>query len=155
MGTTGVIWRFMHKIPKETWSREKAKTYYYAHPEKNREKRTRYIQNNPEKYMWSVAKQSAKNRNIPFDIEASDIIIPTHCVYLGCELTNIIGEYKGKIPTNASLDRIDSSKGYTKDNIQVISSLANKLKNNASEDTLVAFAIGILKRHKNIDVTLE
>ena len=96
----------MHKIPKETWSREKAKTYYYAHPEKNREKRTKYIQNNPEKYMWSVAKQSAKNRNIPFDIEASDIIIPTHCVYLGCELTNIICEYKCKITTNDSFDII-------------------------------------------------
>lgn len=155
MGITGVIWRFMHKIPKETWSREKAKTYYYAHPEKHRERRTRYIQNNPEKYMWSVAKQSAKIRNIPFDIVASDIIIPKHCIYLGWELTNIIGEYKGKVPTNASLDRIDSSKGYTKDNIQVISSLANKLKNNASEDILVTFAIGILKRHKNIDVSLE
>lgn len=164
MGTIGVIWRFIMRRKRTPINSEEerlerrrlnGRLYNQRHKEQIRAKRTRYIEKNFEKYLWSVAKQSAKAREIPFDIVASDIIIPTHCIYLGRELTNIIGEYKGKVPTNASLDRIDSSKGYTKDNIQVISSLANKLKNNASEDILVAFAIGILKRHKNIDVSLE
>jgi len=39
-----------------------------------------------------------------------------------------------------SLDRIDSRKGYTKDNIQVISNKANILKNDATLSELKMFA---------------
>ena len=126
--------------------------YNERHKEQIRIKRTRYILNNYEKYMWSVAKQSSKKRDIIFEISPDDILIPKFCPYLGYELTQIIGEGNGKVDTNASLDRIDSSKGYILDNIQVISVLANKLKNNATEETLVTFAKGILKHHKNIDI---
>ena len=35
-----------------------------------------------------------------------------------------------------TLDRIDSNKGYIKENIQVISFKANRLKNNATIDEL-------------------
>jgi len=128
--------------------KQDSRKYNKKHPKQIREKRTRYILNNYEKYMWSVAKQSSKKRGIPFNIQPEDIHIPTHCPYIGWEITKIIGEYRGKIPTNASLDRIDSSIGYTKENIQVISSLANKLKNNADEDVLIKFALGVLKVHK-------
>jgi hypothetical protein len=38
--------------------------------------------------------------------------------------------------TSPSIDRVDSSKGYTKDNIQVISHRANNLKNNATLEEL-------------------
>jgi hypothetical protein len=47
--------------------------------------------------------------------------------------TPINFENKNNVPT---LDRIDSTKGYIKENIQVISFKANRLKNNATVDEL-------------------
>lgn len=61
------------------------------------------------------------------------------CPYFGWELT-----FTGKQKTLASLDRIDSSRGYTKDNVRVISYLANLMKSYATEEELVMFATGVL-----------
>ena len=44
-----------------------------------------------------------------------------------------------------SLDRIDSSKGYQKGNVRVISTLANRMLNNASRQELKAFATWIME----------
>lgn len=46
-----------------------------------------------------------------------------------------------------SIDRIDSTKGYTKDNIQVISSKANTMKSNASVEELRMFAYWVLREY--------
>jgi hypothetical protein len=100
----------------------------------------RYVQT-----MFANSKGNSLRRNIAWDIEASDIHIPDVCPILGIPLTFIRG--KGRQKFNPSLDRIDSTLGYTKDNIQVISDLANKMKQDASRDELVAFAKGILKTY--------
>lgn len=100
---------------------------------------------NPEKRLWTVAKNNAKVTQKEFNIVPEDIIIPSHCPYLGIELTNTVGE--GKLDTNPSIDRIDNTKGYIKGNIQVISWLANRMKHKATNEQLIAFARGILKLH--------
>lgn len=43
-----------------------------------------------------------------------------------------------------SIDRIDATKGYTKDNIQVISKQANAMKWDSTKEELVEFAKGVL-----------
>jgi len=107
------------------------------------ERAKQWSRDNPEKRLFRSAKGRAKKENIPFEIELTDIIIPKFCPYLDWELTNIQGH--GLVWTNSSLDRIDPSKGYIKENIQVISYLANKMKAHATQEQLKIFAKNILK----------
>lgn len=108
-----------------------------------------WLSKNYNKKLWYTAKHTAPQRNLEFTITPEDIIIPTHCPYLGVELLTYTIE--GRQKYKASLDRIDSSKGYTPDNIQVISDLANRMKQNATTKELLAFAKGILKLYGTTD----
>lgn len=75
--------------------------------------------------LWYSAKSRAKRKNRSFSIEESDIRIPEVCPILGTKFIKNT-EYA------ASIDRIDSTKGYIKGNIQVISRRANMIKSNAT-----------------------
>lgn len=83
----------------------------------------------------------------------NDIKIPKYCPYLEVSITNI--RSKGKTDTNASVDRIDNTKGYIKGNIQVISEKANRMKNNASIEELITFSLNILHKHSDIDIEYD
>ena len=80
---------------------------------------------NPESLMLCDARTRARKRNIFFDLKKEDIKIPIRCPILGTFLTP---KGEGSMDESPSLDRIDSKKGYTKDNVQVISNRANRLK---------------------------
>ena len=104
-----------------------------------------WIEQNPNAILHNRAQGSAKKRGILFDLKRTDINIPTHCPLLGIPLTMTQGQ--GRCWTNASLDRIDNTKGYTKDNVQVVSSLANVMKSMATKEQLITFAHNILRMH--------
>lgn len=98
--------------------------------------------NHPKKYtsrqmICSLARRS-RVINKPHDLKAIDIerIFPDICPIFKCKL-----KYGGGPIANnsASLDRIDPTKGYSKDNIQVISNLANRMKSNATKEELRIF----------------
>jgi hypothetical protein len=77
----------------------------------------------------SRSKSRAVLKGREFSIDEEDIFIPEVCPVFGVPL----------IPNTdyaPSLDRIDSSKGYVKGNVQIISKRANLLKNNATIDEL-------------------
>jgi hypothetical protein len=80
--------------------------------------------------MYHNAKHRAKKKGIKFEIEMEDIIIPTICPLLGIPIRLDTGDKRS--PHNPSLDQIVPGKGYTPDNIQVISSRANWLKADAT-----------------------
>jgi hypothetical protein len=80
------------------------------------------------------AKARAKRSGLPFDIERKDVIIPDVCPVLGIKLFR---ESKDTWKNAPSIDRIDNTKGYTKDNIMIISRRANILKKDASLDELI------------------
>lgn len=93
----------------------------------------------PEWKMHQRAKQRSQKTGREFSLNFSDIIIPDVCPILGIEI-NVNSGKSGAYKNSPSLDRIDNSKGYTKDNIQVISQLANAMKCHASIDELHKFA---------------
>ena len=92
--------------------------------------------------MLYQARSTASRKNLSFNLDETDIVIPTHCKYLGIPITQTLGV--GLVWSNASLDRIDSSLGYIKGNVEVISRKANTMKNMATSQELVIFAKNIL-----------
>ena len=89
---------------------------------------------NPAKTLLKRARSRAKGRDLEFNITLEDIHIPEYCPIFNIPLNAPIGSSANNMP---SLDRIDSSKGYTQDNVHVISWLANSLKNEATFEQLI------------------
>ena len=110
-------------------------------PLKIKSNRCQYLRDwkasNREKNLLQQAHYRSRLKNIPFDIELSDIIIPEVCPILGLPLKTLID---GNRDLSPSLDRIDNTKGYVKGNIQVISSKANTMKHNANKSELINFS---------------
>ena len=93
---------------------------------KNRKQDKRYE-------LWCQAKKRAKKKGIKFDLSPTEIpIIPELCPVLGIPI-RITGELTDNSP---SIDRIDNTKGYVKDNIRIISHRANRLKADATIEEL-------------------
>lgn len=118
--------------------------YYEKHKHKLLSESRDSHRKNPVKSMWKNAKARAKKKNLDFDLDIEDIVIPDICPVLGIEIMS--GNY-GVIANSPSIDRIDSTKGYIKTNIQVISHLANTMKGVASPNQLLKFADWIYKMY--------
>lgn len=87
---------------------------------------------------FSTIRKNAKNRKLDFEIDVKDVWI----LYLKqngkCSLTgeNIHFGNETELKT-ASLDRIDSNKGYTKDNIQWVHKIVNFMKQQFGENEFI------------------
>jgi hypothetical protein len=121
------------------------KKLYYKENKLNLTKDTHeYIKNNREKYLLSRAKRSSKVKGLEFNLDLSDIQIPEYCTLLGIKLTSALGY--GQLESNSSIDRIDSTKGYVKGNVWIISRKANTMKSNATKEQLILFANNIISK---------
>lgn len=87
--------------------------------------------------MWANARDKARECSLPFNLEKSDIVIPSVCPIFGTPFDMIS---KRRQPTSPTLDRTVPEKGYVKGNIAVISYKANRLKSNATPDELEMIA---------------
>ena len=96
---------------------------------KHREYMRAYRQKNPEKYLWMAAKERAKKYGHEFTILQEHVIIPLLCPVLGLPLLKSTNCFKDWSP---SIDRIDNTRGYTPDNIVVVSFRANRIKSDAT-----------------------
>ncbi len=92
-----------------------------------------------EKRMLARAKSRAKLKGREFAITANDIHIPDTCPVLGIPLVTSSGK-SGGTPNSPSLDRLDSSRGYTPDNIIVMSQRANLMKADATLEDILKLA---------------
>ena len=84
-------------------------------------------------YILRVAKRRAKKKNLDFDLLVSDMQYLYEKQKGLCALTKMKMGYtpgleRNNINYNISIDRIDSSKGYTKDNIQLVCASLNNMK---------------------------
>ena len=66
------------------------------------------------------------------------------CALSGEILIKIALEDKGINKYNVSIDRINSSKGYTKDNIQLVGAIINIMKNDIDEKDFMLFISSIV-----------
>lgn len=127
-------------------NREKARQYYHSHRSTQIEKAKRKLEKNYEAHMLRRAKMNAKNRHLDFSITIDDIVISEICPFLESPLTRTMGQ--GMVDSNTSLDRIDSSKGYIQGNIQVVSTLANRIKSNSTTQQLLTFCKNFISRYQ-------
>ena len=117
---------------KTKYNENRRKVYEENKEEKRIKSKQKYRENIQSILYWN-AKRRAKEKNLPFNIEKSDVIIPEYCPILNIKLKVNEGVAKDSSPT---LDRIIPSKGYVKGNIQVISYRANTIKNDATIEEL-------------------
>jgi hypothetical protein len=107
-----------------------ARTFRGKHLEQVRQQVRDWKINSPVKPLLSVARARALKRGMEFSIVEADLKpFPTHCPILGIELNYRRGGRGIAAPNAASLDRRDSSKGYIKGNVAIMSVRANTIKN--------------------------
>lgn len=83
--------------------------------------------------LYYGARDRCRKSGVEFNITVDDITIPVLCPVLKVEMVRG-GRYA------PSLDRIEPAKGYTPDNIQVMSKLANRMKNDSTPEEQRKFA---------------
>jgi hypothetical protein len=114
--------------------------------EKNKEKvkqwakdwhhKTKLLPEHHRKRLLKYAKARATKHSIEFSLTLEDINIPERCPILNVVFDN--DRY------SASLDRKDPTKGYTSDNVWVISHRANAMKWDSTKEERLAFANWVL-----------
>jgi hypothetical protein len=111
-----------------------------ADPEKYRDKTLSWRKRHPEQNFLILIRNRAKEQGTPFNLTLEDIVIPSHCPYLGIPLVRPEERGPGWWDNKAnrdvapSLDRIEPSKGYTKGNVEVISYRANRIKSDGTAE---------------------
>ena len=100
--------------------------------------------NNPVLHMLQRARARARSEGASFDLVESDVVVPAVCPVFGVTLVQAKGQHR---PNSPSLDRIVPVLGYTKNNVVVMSSKANLMKNDATIAELRQFAAWVIKTY--------
>ena len=100
----------------------------------------------PSKWYFNRVKMVAKKRKILFNLNMKEFVDAYHgrCNLSGIPLT-LVKMYAQSINQTASLDRIDSSQGYEKSNIQWVHKKINIMKNNLPEKEFFKFCNKIIE----------
>lgn len=99
-------------------------------------------------HFWNQVRQSAKVRNLSLDVtkeDAWDLFLKQKGI---CALSGVTIEIKRCNDNTASLDRIDSSKGYTLDNIQWVHKRINWMKGDTTEKEFIEWCKTIVDYKK-------
>jgi len=100
-----------------------------------------------QKHLLNAIKARAKNQGLSFNLQYDDLTPPKVCPVFNVEISRIKPHSNNSKRFSISIDRIIPEKGYVKDNIQIISQLANVMKHDASIDELKMFARWVFKTY--------
>lgn len=105
--------------------------------------------------LWGSIERSASQRGLKFDISIQDVwdlylLQEGKCALSGLDLC-LPQSDEERITgfTTASLDRIDSTKGYSKDNIQWVHKFINRMKSNYTEEEFLYLSFLVYKKNKD------
>jgi hypothetical protein len=101
---------------------------------------------------WHGVKDRAKSKNylIDFDWIFLKEVWENQkglCAISKIEMTFIMNN--GRVSTNVSVDKIDSTKKYSKDNIQLVCMAVNQMKSDLKIKELIYFCQEIIKNYEN------
>lgn len=98
---------------------------------------------------------TSKNGAIRRGLEHSLTLDLLHTLFIiqdwKCRQTGILFDFstmKGKRSFGPTIDRIDNSRGYTIDNIQIVCNIYNMAKNEFTHDDVMKFAIALIERNR-------
>lgn len=103
---------------------------------------------------WMDLVNNAKKRKLNIEITIEDIWNQYIKQDKKCALTDLdlYWNKNRKSESNASIDRIDSSKGYTKDNIQIVHKIINTMKMDAQQKDFINMC-NLVTKKANIKYT--
>lgn len=84
-------------------------------------------------HLYAAAKLRARRKGLDFTLNLEDLVVADRCLAFGKPMQHAEGGPKDDSP---SIDRLDPRKGYTKENVRVISYRANRIKNDATLEEL-------------------
>lgn len=90
--------------------------------------------------LWAKYRHAKKGLAGTFDLTLDNVVFPDVCPALGITLRYEAQSYKGAADA-PTIDRINPNLGYTAGNVQVISRLANRIKNDGTPEQVMAVAI--------------
>lgn len=100
-------------------------------------------------YYWYNLRKNAQTRKLIFDISPEDVWCILEKQKFKCALSGLPIDFKlQRTKSTASVDRIDSSIGYIKSNIQIVHKKINKMKNNLSDKDFIFLCQMVTKNNE-------
>ncbi len=133
------IGKKMASYHQRTWGEEKLKF--------SASKRTRSVQS----FLAYLLSKARRRKTCDLSIEQLMKIWHHQsgkCALTGWDMTMQLG--KGQIATNASIDRIDSTIGYTNNNVQLVCRAANVAKSNLTQENFVRLCKAVQEKQNEI-----
>jgi hypothetical protein len=110
---------------------------------------TKKRSDSPKNFITTIInKASRRKTHLGFDIDIM-YLLEIYSAQKGlCAISGVLMTHKagqGRVNTNISIDRIDSSRGYLKNNIQLVCDMVNRMKSNMSQTEFVGWCKHIVK----------
>lgn len=83
-----------------------------------------------------VKQTNARAHGIPFGLVFADMVFPEYCPVLGIKLDYSVDNKRSIALNSPSFDRLNSSSGYTAENVIIVSAHANALRKDHSVEAM-------------------